>query len=343
MRRFLPILPFFLLPLAAPAVAQEAAKLEPPKHSFLWKVEREGLATSWLFGTIHVPDDRINMLHPEVKAALESADAFYGEIAMDNMDEMQDQLLKVGVFDDGRTLKDVLPEATWKRLDARLGKHGMSAQMLSKFKPFMVSMTLAQLDMLPLLSSGKKTLDERLYKVSQAKGKEVGGVEKIEEQIEALANTLTLEESVQQLSDTLDDMDLADARGISDLERIMRAWLSGSERYILALAMESWDIEDPVDRRFYEALLINRNLHMAARAAKKMKEAAATKFVFAFGTFHFVGERSVVELLRKDGFTVTRMAAPSAEQEEAILASDPWLEQNQAAAELELEPVGAGG
>ena len=96
-------------------------------------------------------------------------------------------------------------------------------------------------------------------------------------------------------------------------------------------------------RRFYEALLINRNLHMAARAAKKMKEAAATKFVFAFGTFHFVGERSVVELLRKDGFTVTRMAAPSAEQEEAILASDPWLEQNQAAAELELEPVGAGG
>ena len=343
MRRFLPFLPFVLLPLAAPAAyAQDAVKPEPPKHSFLWKVEREGHATSWLLGTVHVPDDRVNTLHPQVKEVLEQADAYYGEVALDDMSELGEALMKAGSFDDGGTFKDVLPEELWKRLDARLGKHGMTAQMLNRFKPFMVGLTLAQLDMLPLITSGKKSLDERLYRVSQTKGKEVGGVEQIEEQIQALAHTLTLEESVVQLGETLADMEKADARGITDLERILRAWLSGSENYILAIALESWDVNDPVDRRFYEALLIQRNIHMAERSAKKMREAPTKSFVFAFGTFHFVGERSVVELLRKDGFTVTRMLAPSAEEEKAILDSDPWLERNQEAAR-ELEPAGAGG
>lgn len=341
MRRFLPILPLFLLPLTAPAVAQEPAKVEPPQHTFLWKVEREGLATSWLLGTIHVPDERVNTLHPEVKAALEAADAFYGEIALDNMSALGEQLMAVGTFDDGRSLQEVLPEELWKRLDLRLAKHGMTAQMMNRFKPFMVSLTLAQLDMLP--SAGKQALDERLFRVSKAKGKEVGGVEQIEEQIEALANTLTLEESVELLGEALDDMDLADQRGVSDLERLLRAWLSGSEEYVLAVAMESWDVENPRDRRMYEALLIDRNVHMAERSANKLQESPGKSFVFAFGTFHFVGERSVVELLRKDGFTVTRMLAPDAEETEAILKSDPWLKRNLEAAQRELQPVGAGG
>lgn len=340
MRRCLPLLPFFLLPLAAaPASAQESAKPAPPEHAFLWKVEREGLATSWLFGTIHVPDDRAHALHPQVKAALENADAYYGELALDDTGPMQEALVAAGTFDDGRSLQDVLPAETWKRLDERLSRHGMKASLFDRFKPFMVTLTLAQLEMMPLLAEGKKALDERLYRVAKAKGKEVGGVEKIEEQIAALADTLTLEESVAALAEALDDMDEADRRGVSELERILRAWLSGSERYLIAIGMESFDLDDPADRRFYEALLLRRNVVMAERAAAKMTAAPEKSFVFAFGTFHFVGEGSVVELLREDGFTVTRMTPPTAKAEERLLEEDPWLER----AEAEAEPVGAGG
>lgn len=339
MRRFLPLLPFLLPSLAAPAAAQEAAKPAPPQHAFLWKVEREGLATSWLFGTIHVPDDRVNALHPEVKAALEGADAFYGELALDDTGDMEKKLMEAGTYPEDRKLQDAVPPELWKRLDERLREHGLTAGMLNRFKPFMVSMTLAQLEMLPLVTAGKKALDERIYLVAKAKGKEVGGVEQVEEQIQALAHTLTEEESVAQLAETLDDMDVADERGVSDLQRMLGAWLSGSERYLLAIAMESLDLEDPVERRIHEALLIRRNRHMAERAAAKMKAAPEKRFVFAFGTLHYVGEGSVVELLRKDGFTVTRVAAPSPEEEEAILAADPWLEPHR---KLAPEPAAAG-
>lgn len=342
MRRLLPILPFFLLPLAAPAAAaQDAAKPAPPEHAFLWKVEREGLATSWLFGTIHVPDDRVHALHPQVKAALEAADAYYGEIPMEEMKRAQEMMVEAASYRDGRTLKELLPEDLWRRLDARLAGHGLNAALLDRFRPFMVGLTLLQLDMLPLMAAGKKALDERLYQVAKAKGKEVGGVERPEDQVDMLANTLTDEEQVESLREQLDDMDVADARGISDLERLLRAWLTGSERYLLAIAMESWDLSRETDRRLYEALLPKRNLGMAKAAGALMKASPEKSFAFAFGTFHFVGERSVVEYLRKDGFTVTRMTAPTPEQEAAWIAADPWLEREEA--EAEAEPVGAGG
>lgn len=342
MRRFLPILPLVLLPLAAPAAAaQDAAKPAPPRHAFLWKVEREGLAASWLFGTVHIPDDRVHSLHPQVKAALEGADAYYGEIAMDRMKDLEEKITMVARFDDGRKLREVLPEDLWTRLDARLRKHGLNAAMLNPLRPFMVNLTLAQLEMLPLFAQGKKALDERLYTVSKNKGKEVGGVEEMDEQIAVLTKTLTEEEDITAMRDALDEMDEADARGISALERLVRAWLSGSERYLLALAMESWDLDQPVDRKSYEALLIRRNALMAERVAARLKAAPDKSFVFAFGTFHFIGERSVVELLRKDGFSVTRLAAPSAEEEQALLDADPWLEREETAAEP--EPAGAGG
>lgn len=301
-------------------------------------MEREGLATSWLFGTIHVPDDRINALHPAVKAALEGADAFYGELALDSTEELGKQVLAAGTFEEGHDLREIVSDELWERLDQRLQKHGMSAAMLRRFKPFLVNLTLVQLDMLPLIQSGKKALDERIFLVAKAKGKEVGGVEQVEEQIQALAYTLTLEESVASISQGLDDMDKADARGVSDLERIMRAWLTGSGRLLLAIGMESWDLNDPVDQRSRKALLLDRNVHMAERTARKLTQAPEKSFVFAFGAFHFLGEGSVVELLQKDGFTVTRMCAPDPEAEQRLLDEDPWLKPKP-----KTVPVGAGG
>jgi uncharacterized protein YbaP (TraB family) len=141
-----------------------------------------------------------------------------------------------------------------------------------------------------------------------------------------------MEESIAALRETVDEFKKAKERGIGPLERIMQAWLTGSERYLLAIAMETWDPEDPVDQRTREALLYKRNRNMAARAAKLMREHPETRHVFAFGAFHFLGEQSVVELLQKDGFTVTRLAAPTPEQERKVMDADPWLEQPEQAA-----------
>lgn len=339
MHKFLPFLPPLLPLLAAPFAAQEQAQLEqaPPAHAFLWKVEHAGSAVSYLLGTVHVPDERANALHPQVRAALGSADALYCELDFADLSQLSAELLEAAELADGTLLEDVVPEELWERLDARLARTGLRAQILNRFKPFMVELTLAQLEMAPLLASGKKALDERIYLEAKANGKEVGGVELVAEQIDVLANTLTIEESVVQLGKALDNMDEADARGMSDLEQTVRAWLSGSEKLLEAVAFANFEFDDPLDRRLYEALVTRRNLHMAERAAQRMRAHPEKSHVFAFGTLHFVGTGSVVELLRADGFQVTRQAAPNASEEAALLRDATWLKPKK-----ELEPAGAG-
>ncbi len=57
-------------------------KIEKP---FLWKVEKaestdSAAKVSWLFGTIHVPDEEVTTLHPAAQAAFDQASAAYFEI-----------------------------------------------------------------------------------------------------------------------------------------------------------------------------------------------------------------------------------------------------------------------
>ena len=47
-----------------------AANAEKNAQAILWKIEAKGLAPSWLFGTIHLSDDRVTKLSPAIKSAL---------------------------------------------------------------------------------------------------------------------------------------------------------------------------------------------------------------------------------------------------------------------------------
>ncbi len=338
MKRLLPLLPFLLPGLAARAPAQDAApakKPEPPQYTFLWKVEREGLATNYLFGTIHVPDDRVNTLHPDVRAALNQADAFYAELELGDTTEMQQELLAAAKLPEGQTLKDLLPADLYQEAKRAVGGD-LAMRAVNGYKPFMIELQIMQQELVPDILMGKEPLDIRLYKVAQSKGMEVGGVEQVGEQVQALANTLSLSEQVENLRESVKKYFAAKERGTSDLQRILQAWLSGSSAWLLAIGNQDWDPAIERDRKLREALLLRRNRNMAERIAKLMRDHPAKKYVFAFGTFHFIGEGSVVELLRKDGFTVTRLLAPPPELEARLIEQDESLHPAE-------EAVGAGG
>jgi uncharacterized protein YbaP (TraB family) len=337
MKSVQPILPFLLAWFAAPAPAQHAAPEkppEPPRYTFLWKVEHAGLPANYLFGTIHVPDDRVNTLHPDVKSVLNAADAFYAELELGDTTELQSKLIEAATLPEGETLQTLLPEDLYAEVERAFADQKLLLRAVQGFEPFMVQLMLLQQEMMADMLAGKEPLDIRLYKVAQSKGKQVGGVELVDEQIKALCDTLTVEEQITSLRTGLQQHFEAKERGESPLQRILVAWLSGSERWILAVGMEDWDMHDPIQRKSYEALLPQRNRNMAVRSAKLMRESPDKKFVFAFGTFHFIGEDSVVELLRMDGFTVTRLLAPPPELEERWIADDPGLAKEEETVEV---------
>ena len=54
--------------LAPPVASAHAAEPMPYGKGLLWKVEREGSEPSWVFGTMHVSDERVTALRKPLVA-----------------------------------------------------------------------------------------------------------------------------------------------------------------------------------------------------------------------------------------------------------------------------------
>jgi len=77
-------------------------------QALLFRVERPGMAESYLFGTIHSEDARVTRLPPPVREAFDVARYLVLEVLMD--DARQAEASRAMVFSDGRELAGVLPQ-----------------------------------------------------------------------------------------------------------------------------------------------------------------------------------------------------------------------------------------
>ena len=302
--------------LLAGTVAQEKPEVEsqdPPvlESAFLWKIESpDRKEPSYLFGTIHIPDERVLQFNQVVIDSFNESDEFYAELEMDNMLAMSAGLMKVAMLPDGKTLKDVLPEQLYSDLDSYFAGKGLPFAGVERFKPFMIEMTLQQLEMMPMLMAGAEPLDGVLYNRAKAAGKKTGGIETMDEQITALT-VLDGPESVQSLEMTLESMKDYEADGTSMLKVLTDAYCTGDSEQITEVMMDNFDPSVAWQAKSMKALLDDRNKVMAERIARKLRAAPDTTFFFAFGAAHFIGDNSVNSFLQKDGFTVTRLTPPA--------------------------------
>ncbi len=298
---------------AAPAPAQKAekAKLERPEHAFIWKVEKAGHATSYLFGTMHVPDTRFTKFNDTVKQAFKQADGVFTELPMDILEDpsTQELFLEIGMLKDGRKLKDFLSDDHYQRLSVVAEKRGVPMFAIDGMRPFMAAMTFEQFAISQKYGNGK-ALDAKIYPAAEKAGKEVGGIEVLKEQIAAL-NVLTDEEAAQGFGKQIARMEKDLETNRDRLSEMAEIYLSGSEQKMLDFVMEDFDPNNPLEVKAMKALLDVRNKAMAERSGKKILENPGKGYVFVYGTLHFIGPNSVVEMMQADGFKVTRLTAPA--------------------------------
>lgn len=295
----------------APAQQAPAVKRhESPQHAFIWKVEKEGLATSYLFGTMHGPDPRFTKFNDTVKMAFKQADAVYTELDMTVMTspKAQELIMEIGMLKNGQKLSAMLSEESLSKLEKVLGQYGMPVAVVDNMRPFLASMTIEQFALATHMGQGE-ALDQKIWNAAVKAKKEVGGVETLEEQFSAIS-VLTDEEATQALVKQLDlaieDMESGRVR----LMEMAEHYLSGNTKTFLEFINETSDPEDPIEAKFMEALLDKRNVVMADRSADLMTKHPKKSYVFVFGTLHFIGRNTVGELLEKKGFKVTRLTAP---------------------------------
>ncbi len=281
----------------------------PNGKGLLWRISKEGLPDSFLFGTMHVTDPRVLNLPAKAQAAFDNATSLVIETT-DVLDPAKASaaLLKrpeLTMFVDGSNLEQLIPDGDLAMVKDELGKRGMPLGAVKTIKPWMLSAMLAT----PACEAERKNkgieiLDISLATRAKTAGKPVEGLETIEEQIGAMAS-LPMADHIKgfvetlRLADSTDDVfeTMISLYAEGNTARIMPALNAALEAKTGAALADDLAAKSA----FEEKMITNRNIIMADRLPPHLAKGGA--FV-AIGALHLPGQSGVIALLGKAGYTV---------------------------------------
>ncbi len=281
-------------------VEAEPAGAPAEGRPFLWKIERQ--PPSYLFGTIHVPDERVLALPPSVERAFGLASIVYTEVAMDLRSQVEAQ--RLSMFSGATTLRTVLPDELYSRLETYLASRGVPMLLFTRFKVWAVASSLPLLDQMQK-ANGRQVLDMYLSERASSEGKQTDALETIESQV-AVMESMGEDGQVSMLRQTLDQLEEAATSGEDLIEDMVQTYLSGDSERLMQVAQAQLDQSNVMTPKLQDALIYTRNRTMSETIRKKLDERPQATHFFAIGVLHYPGERGIVELLRKSGIEVTR-------------------------------------
>lgn len=287
--------PFGLLFLALGAAMVHAAADDAIYgKGLLWRIERQGVAPSYLFGTLHHDDERVTRLAPPVQRAFERSKRFAVELVND---EESVRKFRRAMVRKEPLLSALLGEADWPRYDERLAAHGMPRDARPHLKPWAAMLILVR----PAEPPGI-ILDNLLLIDARNRGKTMVALETIDEQIAAM-------------NELPDDTQIALLRHAeANYDRIQQAFGPLRDAYLARDLEGIWKINDDMmageggiglhNERFLDSLLYQRNRRFAERLAPLLDQGRSFA---AFGALHLYGPRGVLALLAGRGYRITRV------------------------------------
>ncbi|MDE6117691.1 MAG: TraB/GumN family protein [Duncaniella sp.] len=267
----------------------------------LWKVSGNGIEKpSYIFGTHHIAPISILDDVKGFNEALASVDKVYGELVMSEMTspEAQQTMITYAMASQDSTLTTILTPAQADSLTAVLRKYMgpmVEAANFDPMKPAMVGTALAMVQSQVAFPNfnPQEQLDTEIQKRAAAAGKEVGGLETMEDQCKALFGSSILE----QANDLMDAV-RHDDKAIEMAQKLADAYLAGDLQQMLSV------IEDPTfgTGDGTERLLNQRNANWVRVMAGLLPTASV---LIAVGAGHLPGDKGLISLLRNNGYTVT--------------------------------------
>lgn len=267
----------------------------------LWKISGNGLEKpSYIFGTHHMAPVSVLDSVPGFKEALASVDKVYGEMVMaDAMSpESQQMMMMAAIAPQDSTLTAVLSPAAIDSLNNILAKYlgpQMTAAALNPMKPAMVSTLLAAAQTqsaFPQYNAAQQ-LDGEIQSRAAAIGKEVGGLETMADQCQALFGGSIL----AQANDLMQAM-RNDEIAIDVVKQLAGAYLAGDLQAMLDI------MENPAtgfNDEQADRMLNRRNADWMRVLAGMLP---AMSILIAVGAGHLPGDKGLISLLRREGYTV---------------------------------------
>lgn len=252
----------------------------------LWEIRAPNGAISYLFGTIHLSDQRILQAAQFAESRLVEMNHFVMEVLV-TPDTARFSVARMFHLDAQRLSQQVPPGLYEKTVDL-LRAHGMGGDAVDKLKPWAAYMTLA----VPPATGGIP-LDLHLLGIASEHGKQLHGLESIEEQL-GIFEQLELESQVSLLAEAVCNY----AENQAQVETMISLY---AEQNLGALIAIGEKYQTPVNTELLERLLFQRNETMGARMLPWLR---AGGFFIAVGALHLPGDRGLLASLASEGFTV---------------------------------------
>jgi uncharacterized protein YbaP (TraB family) len=263
-------------------------------NTLLWKISGNGLEKpSYLFGTIHLLCADDAFLSENMKKAISEADDVYLEVDMNNIMEMFGAIEKMKMRGD-TTLKDLLSESDYKKVKAYFEEKSpmLPFSILENFKPIL-SVSVVETGTVPCENA--TMMEQLIMDEAKLKDKNVKGLETLSYQagiLDSIPYKLQAEELVQYINNSEKNEDnnemneMWDAYNNQDLKKLEEIMLKSE------MGVSSYS----------EILLYRRNENWIKKLKTLMPRGS---LVVAVGAGHLPGNRGVIDLLRKAGYTVT--------------------------------------
>lgn len=262
----------------------------------VWKVSKNG-AELYLGGTCHILRDSDYPLPEEFDQAYAKSEiiVFETDIGKMNTPEVQQMLLTKMVYADGTSLKDHLSAETYEMLNRVCDKNGIPLTSLNHFKPVMVMLPLAVME-LKKLGIKEEGVEMLYYKRNLQDKKPVLKLETVEEQIDIISSMGAGNED-DFVRQSLDELD----RIKEIYELIVNHWKKGKDEDLYRLYLEP---EKRAYPEIYRKILKDRNDAWLPKIESFM--ATPEKEFVLVGFAHLVGEDGILEQLRKRGYQVKK-------------------------------------
>ncbi|XP_022524531.2 metalloprotease TIKI1 [Astyanax mexicanus] len=315
-------------------------------NSFLWTIKRD--PPSYFYGTIHVPYTRVWDYIPEnSKKAFQESNIVYFELDLTDPYTIS-ALTSCQLLPQGENLQDVLPRDIYRRLKRHLeyvklmmpswmtpdqrGK-GLYADYLfnaiagnwERKRPVWVMLMVNSLTEADIKTRGVPVLDLYLAQEAERMRKKTGAVEKVEEQCHPL-NGLNFSQVIFALNQTLLQQESLRAGSLQvpyTTEDLIKHYNCGDLNSIIfnhdtsqvpnfnnvTLPPSEQITAQEIDSYFRQELIYKRNERMGKRVKALMEEHPDKSFFFAFGAGHFLGNNTVIDVLRSEGYEVEHTPA----------------------------------
>ena len=278
----------------------------------LWKVEGKNGSTMYLFGTIHVGDERNKQVLDMLKDEISASDAVAAEFDTVAYKEDTNQQLSAAMsmlLNDGTTIKDHMRADLYEKSVKYLTDAGLYMTAYDMYNMGFWNNMLSSTAIRLSSYSTDYGMEGLVLNEAKSGNKEILELESAQYQTELISGFS------DELQNLLIEAFLDTADTYSDeIKKLHEAWLAGDEDKLNdeiegeteedddeELTPEQQKLLDDYQKKMYD----DRNDGMVKKAVEYLE--SGKNVFFTAGTAHFLGDKGIVKQLTDKGYKVERI------------------------------------